>query len=686
MDTRTIRNIGIIAHIDAGKTTTTERILYYTHKTHKMGEVDEGTTITDYLSEERERGITITSACVSTIWKGKKINIVDTPGHVDFTVEVERSLRVLDGAVVIFSAVEGVESQSETVWHQASRYKIPRIVFINKLDRIGADPYEACNMMCNRLGATPIILQTPYGIENSFHGVVDLISWKLYIWKGDAGIDYVVTDIPDTLIEKARKEREKLLEAVSLHDDHIASLFLDEKEPSKRELLSAIRKGTIENHYYPVYFGASLKNIGVQPLLDGIVDFLPSPPDLPPIKGLTLDGKETERKLISSEPFAGLVFKIVQDPFGKLSYIRVYSGRVKRGSVILDANTKEKQRLTRIFTMYANKRTETNEVFAGDICAFVGPKNVKTGHTLCAKENPILLESPTFAQPVISVSIEPRTKADEGKLASVLKMIEDEDPTFSRRFDDETGETIISGMGELHLEVLTKRITKEFGVHARVGKPRVSYRETITAEASAEGRYIRQTGGRGHYGHVKLTVSPNENGKGISIEENIRGGEIPPEFFLPIREGIFESLNAGILLGYPVVDINVNITGGSYHEVDSSSIDYKIAAGLAIKRAIERAGPCLLEPIMNLEIIIPGEYLGSVLDDINARDGKVTALYGKGLLQTVKASCPLRNLFGYATTIRSLTQGRAVYIMEFAHYGRVPQGVAEEMLKKIRGY
>lgn len=686
MDFKNIRNIGIIAHIDAGKTTTTERILYYTHKTYKMGEVDDGTTVTDYLTEERERGITITSACVSTLWRENQINIVDTPGHVDFTVEVERSLRVLDGAVVIFSAVEGVESQSETVWHQANKYGIPRIVYINKLDRIGADPYEACNMMRERLGAKPLIMQIPYGSENSFRGVIDLLSWKLILWKGDNGLEYRTENIPGDLIEQAKKEREKLLETVSLHDDHIASLFLEEKEPSVSELLSAIRTGTIDNHYYPTYFGASIKNIGVQPLLDAIVDYLPSPLDLPPIKGLTLEGKEVERRLNPNEPFSGLVFKIVQDPFGKLSYTRIYSGRIKKGTVVLNANTKNRERIIRIFFMYADKREEVDEVSAGDICAFVGPKDVKTGHTLCAKEYPILLESPTFAQPVISASIEPRTKADEGKLHSVLNIIEGEDPTFSSRFDEETGETIISGMGELHLDVLTKRITKEFGVHARVGKPRVSYRETINVEAAAEGKYIRQSGGRGHYGHVRLEVSPIENGKGISIVNKIRHGEVPLEFFLPMKEGILESLNTGVLLGYPVVDIRVNVTGGSYHEVDSSSIDFKIAAGVATKRAIEKAEPCLLEPIMNLEIIVPGEYLGAVLDDLNARNGKVTTLHGKGVLQTVKAICPLRNLFGYATAIRSLSQGRAVYIMKFSHYGRVPKDEEEEMLKMVRGY
>ncbi len=686
MDIKNIRNIGIIAHIDAGKTTTTERFLFYSHKTHRMGEVDEGTTVTDYLTEERERGITITSACVSTIWKDKQINIVDTPGHVDFTVEVERCLRVLDGAVVIFSAVEGVESQSETVWHQASKYKIPRIVYVNKLDRIGADPYEACNMMCGRLGATPLIIQIPYGIEDSFKGIIDLIRWKLYIWKGEPDNEYIIQNIPDELIEKAKREREKLLEIVSLHDDHIALLFLDEKEPSISELISSIRRGTIKNFYYPTFFGASLKNIGVQPLLDGIVDFLPSPLDLPPIKGISLDGKETERKLLPDEPFSGLIFKIVQDPFGKLLYTRIYSGKIKKGTVVLDANTQQKQRVTRIFRMYSNKRSEVNEAYAGDICTLVGPKEVKTGHTLCAKEQPILLESPTFAQPVVSVSIEPKTKADEGKLMSVLKMLVEEDPTFTCRYNEETGETIISGMGELHLDVLTNRITREFGVHARVSKPRVSYRETILGEAVSEGRYIKQTGGRGHYGHVKLAVSPRESGRGIAIEYNIKGGELPKEFFFAIKEGILESLNAGLFLGYPVVDINVNVTSGSYHEVDSSSIDYKIAASIAVKRAIEKAEPCLLEPIMNLEIIVPGEYLGAVLDDINARDGKVNSLQGKGDLQTVKATCPLRNLFGYATAIRSLSQGRAVYIIEFGHYGIVPQNVAEEMVKKIRGY
>ena len=686
MDIKDIRNTGIIAHIDAGKTTTTERILFYTHKTHRMGEVDEGTTVTDYLKEEKERGITITSACVSCNWRNKRINIVDTPGHVDFTVEVERSLRVLDGAVVIFSAVEGVESQSETVWHQASKYNIPRIVFINKLDRVGADPSEACNMMKEKLGVIPLLVQIPYGVENSFQGAVDLIRWNLCIWKKDTGNEYILKDIPPDIKRRAREEREKLLEMVSLYNDHIAEIFLDGKEPSSQELISAIREGTIANHYYPTFFGASLKNIGIQPLLDGIVDFLPSPLDPPPIKGQAPDGKQIERKPLSSEPFSALIFKIVQDPFGKLSYIRIYSGKIKKGSVALNANTNIKERITRIFIMYANKREEVEEASVGDICSIVGPKEIKTGHTLCAKEHPILLESPTFAQPVISVSIEPKTKADEGKLLSVLKMLEEEDPTFTCNFNEETGETIISGMGELHLEVLIKRIIRDYAVHSRVGKPRVSYRETICQEAEGEGRYIRQTGGRGHYGHVELTVSPLENGKGILINNSIKQGEVPKEFFPAIKEGVVESLEAGIFLGFPVVDIRINVTGGSYHEIDSSPIDYKISAGMAVKRAVEKAEPCLLEPIMNLEIIVPGEYLGAVLDDISARDGKITSLHGKGDLQTVMAICPLRNLFGYATAIRSLTQGRAVYIMEFGHYGKVPQGVAEEMARKIKGY
>ncbi|OYD15500.1 elongation factor G [candidate division WOR-3 bacterium JGI_Cruoil_03_44_89] len=683
MDIKDIRNIGIIAHIDAGKTTTTERILYYTHKTHRMGEVDEGTTVTDYLKEEKERGITITSACVSCNWRDKRISILDTPGHVDFTVEVERSLRILDGAVVIFSAVEGVESQSETVWYQANKYNVPRIVYINKLDRLGADPYEACNMMREKLAATPLLIQTPYGIENSFQGVVDLIRWKLCVWEGDG---YTLKDIPPEVKKRARAERENLLETVSLYNDHIAELFLDGIEPSPQELISAIREGTIANHYYPTLFGTSLKNIGVQSLLDGIVDFLPSPIDLPPIKGKTLDGKETERRLLPGEPMSALIFKIVQDPFGKLSYTRVYSGRIKKGSVVLDANAETKERISRIFLMYANKREEIEEATAGDICGIFGPKGTKTGHTLCAKEYPLLLESPTFAQPVISVSIEPKTKADEGKLLSVLRMLEEEDPTFICTSNEETGETIISGMGELHLEVLTKRITRDYGLEARVSKPRVSYRETICRDAKEEGKYVRQTGGRGHYGHVKLAVSPLENGKGVSIDNSIRQGEVPREFFPAIKEGILESLDAGVFLGFPVVDIRVDVTGGSYHEVDSSSIDYKIAASIAVKRAIEKAEPCLLEPIMELEIILPGEYLGAVLDDINARNGKVTQLHGKRNIQTVMAICPLRNLFGYATAIRSLTQGRAVYIMEFGHYGKVPQGAAEEMMKKIRGY
>ncbi len=682
MDIKNIRNIGIIAHIDAGKTTTTERILYYAGKTYKIGDVDEGTTITDYLTEERERGITITSACVSCIWREVGVNIIDTPGHVDFTVEVERSLRVLDGAVVIFSAVEGVESQSETVWRQADRYNIPRLVYINKIDRVGADPYEACNMMRERLSVTPLLLQMPYGAEGAPKGVIDLIRWKLFVWK--EGIEeYIVLDIPSELKEEALREREKLLEIVSLHNDNIAEMFLEGIEPSVHQLVSAIREGTILNHYYPIFFGTSLKNIGIQPLLDGIVDFLPSPSDLPPVVGTAPDGKEIVRRPRLDEPFSALVFKIVQDPFGKLSYSRVYSGKMSRGSSVLNMGTGKMERITRIFFMYAQRKKEVNEIKAGDICVFVGPKETKTGHTLCSKENPILLESPTFAQPVVSVSIEPKTKADETKFLSVLKLLEEEDPTFVSRFSEETGNIIISGMGELHLEVITGRITRDYGVQARVGRPRVSYRETISHEAKGDGRYIRQSGGRGHYGDVKVIVSPNSDG--ILIENKIKHGDVPGEFLPAIKEGIFETLNGGVFLGFPVVNIKVILKGGSYHEVDSSAIDFKIASGIAVKKAVESAGPCLLEPIMNIEIIVPGEYLGGVLEDMSVRSGKVLYLQGKGNLQTVRATCPLRNLFGYATSIRSLSQGRAAHTMEFGHYGRVPEQAKEEIVRQLRG-
>ncbi len=681
MDIKNIRNIGIIAHIDAGKTTTTEEILHYTGRTYRIGKVDDGTTITDYLKEERERGITITSACVSCHWREKLINIIDTPGHVDFTVEVERSLRVLDGAVVIFSAVEGVESQSETVWHQADRYNIPRIAYINKIDRIGADPYEACKMMRERLSATPLILQIPYGTEGDFKGIIDLLRWKSYIRKGD---EYIVKDIPSSLKKRALEEKEKLLETISLHNDHIAEIFLEGGEPSLDDLLLAIREGTIKNHYSPTFFGASLKSIGIQPLLDGIVDFLPSPRDLPPITGKTPDGKEIHRKNSPNEPFSALVFKIAQDPFGKLSYTRVYSGGIKSGSSVLDATSGKMERITKIFLMYAQKRENVREIKAGSICAIVGPKETKTGDTLCAREHPILLESPDFAQPVVSASIEPKTRADEAKLLSTLKVLEEEDPTFSSKTNEETGEIIISGMGELHLDVLTGRIVKDYGVQVRVGKPRVSYRETINGEAEAEGKYIRQTGGRGHYGHIKLKVFSIK--EGMVIENNIKGGELPMEFLPAVKEGIIETLNGGVYLGFPVVNIKVVLKEASYHRVDSSPIDYKIAAGMATREAIERAAPCLLEPMMRLEVIVPGEYLGAILEDLSARSGKITTLQGKANLQVVTATCPLRNMFGYATAMRSLSQGRAVHMMEFGYYGRVPKDDEREIVERLGGF
>jgi elongation factor G len=679
-----IRNIGIIAHIDAGKTTTTERVLYYTGKLYRMGEVDEGSATMDYLEEERRRGITITSAATTCYWKGKRINIIDTPGHVDFTAEVERALRILDGGIVIFSAVEGVESQSETVWYQADKYRIPRIVFMNKLDRIGADPWYACKMMGERLGVRPLPVQIPIGIESSFRGVIDLIEMRSLLWpSGTDGLKYTEMEIGDKDKKRAIKAREELLENLSDFDDEIADKFVHEREITPDEIKRAVRETTLRVELFPVLFGASLKNIGVQPLLNAVCDYLPSPVDTPPITGKSPSTGREER-IFARElaPFTGLVFKIVNDPYGKLSFIRIYSGKLLQKDIVFDPISGKRERISHIFLIHASKRQEVKIVGPGEICLIQGPNSLKTGHTVCSVQHPIVLESLKFPPPVLSMSIEPKTKSDEDKIATVLKKLEEEDPTFNVKFVKETGEIIISGMGELHLEVLVNRMREEFSLQANVGRPRVTYKETIRKETSSEGKYIKQTGGRGQYGDVKLHIKPTTRGKGIIIKDEIKNGEIPKEFIRSIKEGINEALNSGVLLGFPVTDIEITIRGGSYHPVDSSEIAFKIASSIALQNGLRDGAPYLLEPSMRLEVIVPRDYVGEILDDIGTRGGKILGMESKGISQVIWALCPLRALFGYATALRSLSQGRAVHIMQFESYREVPPQVIEKIIKK----
>ena len=682
------RNIGIMAHIDAGKTTTTERILFYTGITHRIGEVDEGTATMDWMEQEKERGITITAAATTCLWKDYRINIIDTPGHVDFTIEVERSLRVLDGAVTIFDSVQGVEPQSETVWRQADKYHVPRIAFMNKMDRTGADFYESVQSMVSRLGAHPVLIQIPIGKESNFRGPIDLIHMKaIYFDDETLGAKYVVEDISGDLLSQAKDYREKMLEAVAEYDEEVLEKYLRGEVLAPEEIKRAIRKATLEMKINPVLCGASFKNKGVQLLLDAVVDYLPSPLDLPPVQGVDLkDGQALIREVKDDGPFSALAFKIVTDPFvGQLTYFRVYSGTLKAGSYVYNSTKDARERIGRILKMHANKREEIKEVYAGEIAAAVGLKSTRTGDTLCDEEHPVLLEVMKFPEPVISMAIEPKTKEDQEKLGISLQRLAQEDPSFRVATDHETGETIISGMGELHLEIIVDRLLREFKVAANVGKPQVAYKETIRGKASAEGKYIRQTGGRGQYGHVYLEVEPMEPGKGFEFVNEIVGGAVPREYIPAVEKGIREALENGILAGHPIVDVKAILVDGSYHEVDSSEIAFKIAASMAFKDATKRAMPVLLEPIMTLEVIVPEEYMGDVIGDLNSRRGKIQGMRARAAAQIIEALVPLKEMFGYATDLRSMSQGRAIFTMQFSHYDAVPKQIADEIIAKVQG-
>ncbi len=679
------RNIGIMAHIDAGKTTTTERILYYTGTTYKMGEVDEGTAVMDWMEQEQERGITITSAATTCFWRGLRINIIDTPGHVDFTAEVERSLRVLDGAIIIFCGVGGVEPQSETVWRQADKYGVPRISYINKMDRVGANFFQVVNEMKERLGTNPVPVQLPLGEEENFCGVIDLVEMKAIVYDNDLlGADYNIREIPEPYLFLAKKWREILVEKVSEVYEEVLSKYLSGEEIKPDDLKRGLRYGTINLKLVPVFCGASFRNKGVQPLLDGVVDYLPSPSDIPPVSGLNPKTNMREiRKADDNEPFSALVFKIMNDPYmGQLSYFRVYSGSLFSGSTIYNPRKNREERIGRLLKMHANKREEIKEVFAGDIAATVGLKFVSTGDTLCDPSHPILLEAIKFPEPVISVAIEPKTKADHERLSNALAKFAQEDPTFKVHKDSNTGETLISGMGELHLEIIIDRMRREFNVQANVGKPQVAFKETITSPAIGEGKYIRQTGGKGQYGHVKIKIEPAERGSGIEFYNNIEGGVIPKEFIPAIETGIRESAEVGIFAGYPLTDIKVTLFDGSYHEVDSSEISFKIAGSLALKDAVEKAKPTLLEPIMRVDIFVPNEYLGDVVGDLNARRGKIENLFSKWNITELRALVPLADLFGYATVLRTKTQGRGSHAIEFHSYREVSSELIPRLLER----
>ena len=688
-----IRNIGIIAHIDAGKTTFTERVLYYTGVSHKIGEVHEGQATMDWMDQEKERGITITSASTTVFWTPISeeiseenkywLNIIDTPGHVDFTVEVERSLRILDGAVIVFDGVAGVESQSETVWRQADKYKVPRLAFINKLDRMGANFDYSFKSIKERLTPNAVAMQIPIGSEENFQGVIDLLEMKAIKFAGDKGEKIVKEEIPQDLQEKASKKREELLEKIAEEDEEIMELYLEKKEIPLEKIRKKLRELVVNYKIVPVFCGSALKNKGVQPVLDAVVYYLPSPLDMPPVKGFNpKTGKEEERKVDDNQPFAALAFKIQTDPYvGTLTYFRVYSGILKKGSYILNANSQEKERIGRLIRMHANHRQEIEEVRTGDIAAVVGLKNTKTGDTLCDADQPIILEKIEVPEPVISARIEPETKADQEKMAITLHRLSQEDPTFKFKYDEETGETIVSGMGELHLEVLVERMRREFKLNVSLGRPQVAYKETISQMAEAQGKYIRQSGGRGQYGDVWLRIEPLERGKGYEFVDAIKGGIIPSEFIPAVDKGVREAMEKGILAGYPVVDTKVTLYDGSFHEVDSSDFAFKIAGSIAFQEAAKKAKPILLEPIMKAEIVIPEEFLGEVTGDFSSRRGRVNEINQKGKMRTIKGEVPLAEMFGYATSLRSLTQGRGFFIMEFSHYAPVPVSISQEIIE-----
>jgi len=681
------RNIGIIAHIDAGKTTTTERVLFYTGKTYKMGEVHEGTAVMDWMVQERERGITITAAATTCYWKDHRINIIDTPGHVDFTVEVERSLRVLDGGVVVFDAVAGVEPQSETVWRQADRYHVPRICFVNKMDRTGASFWQTIQMITDRLHAIPAPVQLPIGSESSFRGVVDLIEQKAYLYTDELGAQPEEIPIPAELRAEAAEQREHLVALLAERDEQLMIEYLEGREIAPDQIRHALRQATLQNSLVPVLCGTALRNKGIQPLLDAVVYYLPSPEDMPPVKGINPETETPEERPASDEaPFCALVFKIVSDPFvGRLAYVRVYSGQSKTGASVYNSSRRQRERIGRLLLMHANNREDISEVYAGDIAAVVGLKNTFTGETICDQAHPIVLESIKFPEPVVWVAIEPRTRADQDKLGNALSRLAEEDPTFKIRTDPDTGQTIISGMGELHLEVIVDRMLREFRVEANVGRPQVAYRETITQPAEAEGRFVRQTGGHGQYGHVVLRVEPLGANAGVEFVSQIVGGAIPREFIAPVEQGVREALESGVAFGYPVIGLRVTLLDGSYHEVDSSEMAFKIAGSMGVKAAVEKARPVLLEPIMKVETTCPTEFLGDVMGDLSARRGHIQGTETRGPNNVVHALVPLSEMFGYATELRSRTQGRASYSMEFDHYQEAPRQVVQQIAERFEG-
>ena len=679
------RNIGIMAHIDAGKTTTTERILYYTGVNYKIGEVHDGAATMDWMEQERERGITITSATTQCFWKDYVINIIDTPGHVDFTIEVERSLKVLDGAVGVFCAVAGVQPQSETVWRQADKYKVPRVAFVNKMDRTGANFYRVLDMMNERLGATPVAIQIPIGAEDKFQGVVDLIEMKGYIWdvEGDFGMKFKEVEIPADLKDKAEEYRAKMIEIAVEADEELMERYLDGGEISNDEIKAALRKGTCALQFNPVLCGTAFKYKGIQKLLDAVVEYLPSPLDIPAIAGINPETNEEETRPASDdEPFAALAFKIMTDPYmGQLAYFRVYSGVFEAGNYVLNSTKDKKERIGRLLKMHSNKREEIKEIRAGDICATVGLKFTTTGDTLCDEKKPIILEAMEFPEPVISIAIEPKTKADQDKLSVALGKLASEDPSFRVRVDEETGQTVISGMGELHLEIIVDRLKREFKVEANIGNPQVAYRETFRKSVKTEGKYIKQSGGKGNYGHCWLEMTPLEAGSGFEFENKIVGGAIPKEYIPAIEKGVAEAMENGIVAGYPVVDFKVTVFDGSFHEVDSNEMAFKIAASMAFKDGMKQASPVLLEPIMKVEVVTPDEYMGDVMGDLNSRRGRIEGMNVQGNAQVINAMVPLKQMFGYSTELRSITQGRATYTMQFDHYEEVPANIAEEIIK-----
>ncbi len=690
------RNIGIMAHIDAGKTTTTERILYYTGKSYKIGEVHDGAATMDHMAQEQERGITITSAATTCVWNDHRINIIDTPGHVDFTIEVERSLRVLDGAVTVFDSVAGVEPQTETVWRQANKYNVPRMCFVNKMDRIGADFYRTVQMVESRLQANPLVLHLPIGAGGAeavkaFEGMVDIVRMKALVWRGidekDLGAKYEIVDIPDDMVDQADEYREAMMETIATQSEELMDKYLGGEDVSEAEIKAAIRSGTLAGEFVPILCGSAFKNKGVQPMLDAVIDFLPSPLDIEPAHGVEIKGGEEHEvtRGPDDKEFAALAFKIVADPFGKLTYFRVYSGEISKGEEVYNSTKEDRERLGRILLMHANQREDLDVAMAGDIVAGLGFKNVTTGDTLCDRDHAVILERMEFPEPVIHVAIEPKTKSDQEKLGKALKSLSDEDPTFRIRSDEETGQTVISGMGELHLEVLVDRMQREFGVEATVGKPQVAYRETITKEVkSVEYRHIKQSGGSGQFAVVKIDMEPNPGG-GYEFEDKISGGKIPREYINPTNQGLQSSLDNGVLAGYPTVDVKVSLVDGQYHDVDSSEMAFKIAGQMAFRKAAEMAKPVLMEPIMAVEVVTPEEYMGDVMGDLSSRRGRIGSMEARGNTQVVNAAVPLSEMFGYSTDLRSRTQGRATYTMQFSEYQQVPEAIAQEIVKRVRG-